>query len=173
MEAAASFTAVSGVGLLAMGVTACIAAPLAAVQPTTGRWLLVWIAEAVLALAIAAGTIGRRARRAQVPLLSGPARRCLLNFAPPFLASVVLTLALYRGGLTGAIPGAWLLLYGVGTVTGGSTSIKLLPQMGLCFMLLGAVALFSPEAWRNVLMAAGFGGLHIVFGALITRRHGG
>jgi hypothetical protein len=45
--------------------------------------------------------------------------------------------------------------------------------MGLCFMLTGTLALFSPAAWADMYMAAGFGGLHIVFGWLIARRHGG
>jgi len=45
--------------------------------------------------------------------------------------------------------------------------------MGLCFMLCGAAALFSPPAWANAYMAAGFGGLHILFGFVIARRHGG
>ena len=45
--------------------------------------------------------------------------------------------------------------------------------MGLCFMLFGGLALFSPPAWGNTWMAAGFGGLHILFGIAIARRHGG
>jgi heme/copper-type cytochrome/quinol oxidase subunit 3 len=40
-------------------------------------------------------------------------------------------------------------------------------------MLLGALALFSPPAWTNYFMAIGFGGLHLLFGAIIVRKYGG
>jgi hypothetical protein len=40
-------------------------------------------------------------------------------------------------------------------------------------MLVGSVALLGPAAWGNWWMAAGFGGLHLAFGAVIAQRHGG
>jgi hypothetical protein len=45
--------------------------------------------------------------------------------------------------------------------------------MGLCFMLLGMVSLFAPAPWGNDFLMSGFGGLHIAFGLIIARRHGG
>jgi hypothetical protein len=35
------------------------------------------------------------------------------------------------------------------------------------------VALFAPASWSTALMIAGFGALHVIFGFVIARRHGG
>jgi hypothetical protein len=40
-------------------------------------------------------------------------------------------------------------------------------------MLLGTIAPFCPPAWGTAFLAAGFGGLQIIFGILIAKRYGG
>ncbi len=173
MERAGSFTAVPGWGQVAVGVTAVAAALVAARQRTPELWLAVWLGEAVVALAIGGWTLLRKASASDDPILSGPGRRFGLSFLPPLLVGGLLTVALYRAGLATALPGTWLLLYGTGVATGGAFSVRIVPLMGVGFMALGAVALLGPAAWGNWCMAAGFGGLHIVFGTLIARRYGG
>ncbi|HEX8845014.1 MAG TPA: hypothetical protein VF791_10240 [Pyrinomonadaceae bacterium] len=173
MERASSFTAVPGWGGVLMGVTALAASLIAAQQATRSLWLATWVGEALLALVIGGWAMDRKARRAETPLLSGPGRKFALSYAPPILVGVLLTVVLYRAGMVSALPGVWLLLYGTAVVTGGAFSVKIVPLMGVCFMLLGALALFTPAAWGNYLMAGGFGGLHIIFGIIIARRHGG
>ena len=173
MERAASFTAVPGWGLAVVGATALGAALLAARQTTPELWLVTWLGEAVVALSIGATALVRKAFAVHDPLLSGPGRRFGLSFLPPMVVGGLLTVALWRAGLWQALPGTWLLLYGAGCVTGGAFSVRIVPVMGLCFMLVGSVALLGPAAWGNWSMATGFGGLHLVFGATIARRHGG
>ena len=173
MERAGSFTAVPGWGQVGVGATALVAALLAARQRTPELWLVTWLGEAIVALAIGGATMVRKAYAVSDPILSGPGRRFGLSFLPPMLVGGLLTVVLYRAALWSALPGTWLLLYGTGFVTGGAFSVRVVPVMGICFMLLGAVALLGPPAWGNWLMAAGFGGLHIVFGYLIARRYGG
>jgi hypothetical protein len=173
MERAASFTAVPGWGGVAMGITALGAAAVAARQTSVEAWLLTWLGEATVAAGIAAWTMFTKSRAAGVPLLSGPGRKFALSFTPPLFVGALLTIAFYRAGLVAAIPGMWLLLYGTGVMTGGAFSIRIVPLLGLCFIVLGAVALFSPAGWGDGFLAAGFGGLHILFGAVIARRYGG
>jgi hypothetical protein len=173
MERASSFTAVPGWGGVLMGVTALAASIIASQQITGNLWLATWVVEALLALVIGGWAMDRKARRAETPILTGPGRKFALSYSPPIFVGMLLTPVLLRAGAAGALPGTWLLLYGTGVVTGGAFSVKIVPVMGLCFMALGALALFAPVAWGNYLMAAGFGGLHIIFGIIIARRHGG
>lgn len=173
MEEAGAFTAVPGWGTVLVGMTALGATSLAFVQPEAGRWVGVWLIEALVGVTIAGWAVARKAQRAGLPLLSGGARKFVLSFLPPALAGAILTMALYEAESVGSIPGIWLLLYGAAVVTAGTFSVRIVPVMGLCFMMTGAAALFSPSTWGDFYMAAGFGGLHVLFGILIARRHGG
>jgi hypothetical protein len=173
MEGAARFTAVSGTGEIAVGLTAIAAAYLASVQETRWAWLAVWLCEAVVGALVSIAAIVRKARRTNVSLISEPVRRFILGLLPPFVAGGVLTSVLFWKEQYTFLPGLWLLLYGTGVVTGGSYSVRIVPVMGIAFMGLGGLTLLAPAAWGDVLLAAGFGGLHIVFGAIIAGRHGG
>src|SRR6516162_2741013 len=126
-----------------------------------------------VAMAIAAPAAATKAHRANSRLFSGPGRKFLLSFAPPIVVGGLLTYTLYHVGALTALPGVWLLLYGTAIVTGGAFSVRVVPVMGLCLMLLGAVALFAPAGWGDQFMAAGFGVVHVGFGWWIARHYGG
>jgi len=129
--------------------------------------------EAFVAIAIAAPAAATKARRANSALFSGPGRKFLLSFVPPLLVGGLLTYALASIWLFYVLPGLWLMLYGTAIVTGGAFSVRAVPLMGICLMALGAVALFAPANWNDAFMAAGFGVVHIAFGAWIARNYGG
>jgi hypothetical protein len=173
MERATPFTGISGWGEIAIGSTAFIASFIAAQQPSFRAWFAVWVAEGLISVLIAGWSMDRKARAVHMPLFSGSGRKVVFSLAPPLIAGALLTLVLAPTGAASAIPGTWLLLYGTGVITGGMFSVRAVPAMGLCFMLLGAVALFTPPAYANWFMAAGFGGLHVLFGAIIVRKYGG
>jgi hypothetical protein len=155
-----------------MGVIACVAAIVAARQPDERAWLATWLGAALLAFLLGAFAIRQKAQRTGTLLFASSGRRFMLSYAAPMAAAVIQTIALQVAGLDAFLPGMWLLLYGTAAVAGGAASIRLIPIAGGCFMLLGTLALAVP-AWGNWLMAAGFGGIQIVFGLVIARRYGG
>lgn len=173
MENAAEFTAVPGWGGVAMGITALVAAFVASRQATPRAWLIVWLLEAFVAVAIAAPSAATKAHRANSALFSGPGRKFVLSFAPPIVVGGLLTYSLFHAGALFALPGVWLLLYGTAIVTGGAFSVRIVPVMGLCLMLLGAAALLAPTSWGDAFMAAGFGIVQMAFGWWIARHYGG
>jgi hypothetical protein len=177
MERAGSFTAVPGIGGMLMGSTALAAAWVASRQPDRGVWLAVWMLEGLLAVAIGIAGAAWKARRARLPLLSGPGRKFVAGFAPAMIAGAMLTAVLFRAHAAEFLPGMWMLLYGTAVVSGGSASVRVVPLMGACFMLVGAAALWWPGAGiplgGDALLAAGFGGVHIIFGTIIAVKYGG
>lgn len=173
MEGAALFTAVSGIAEIAVGVTALIAAWIAHLQTDYAAWLTVWMVEALIAATVTTSGILIKARRARISVLSRPGRRFALGLAPPIFAGAVITPVLLEIGASQLLPGVWMLLYGTAVATGGAFSVRTVPVMGLCFMLLGSAALWAPVGWGDAYLAAGFGGLHVLFGAGIAWRHGG
>ena len=172
MERTSSFTGVPGLGGILIGITAIVAGGFAAFR-TAPQQFVVWCTEAVVAAVIAYLAVRRKSQRLSLSLRSRAARRALLSFMPPLLAGAVLSAVLVQISAYGVLPSLWLLLYGAAVVTGGAFSVRIVPVMGLCFMLAGGVAAFLPASWGNGLLMFGFGGLHIVFGAIIARRHGG
>jgi hypothetical protein len=180
MERAGSFTAVPGWGMVVLGATALAASWFAGslpVAPVYGashsRWLWVWMFEALLAAGIGVAALLYKALRAGDTIVNGPGRRFGLSVLPPFLVGALLTLVLWQAKQLQLLPAVWLLCYGAGVVTGGAFSMRIVPVIGICFMILGTAALFAPVGWAAWLLAGGFGGLHILFGLIIARRYGG
>jgi len=172
MERAGAFTSIPGWGGFAIGCTA-VAASIVASRLFDLNWLKLWLAEAVLAAIIAGITMAIKASRAGVSLTSGAARRFFVSYFAPIIAAAVMTLMLLRAQWYEAMPALWLLSYGASFISSGSYSIRVVPQMGVCFMLLGAVAAWVPFPASNALLGIGFGGLHIIYGLIIARNYGG
>jgi hypothetical protein len=172
MEAAGTFTAVSGWGQVVIGFTAILAALIAG-RLAGAEWVLVWAAEAFLALFISVWFMYHKAKLASLPLLTGSARKLLFSFSPVVVVGMVVTVALMQRQMYSLLPGVWMLLYGTAVVAAGAFSVRSVPVMGAAFILAGTGALFTPIAWSTAWMIVGFGVLHIVFGFVIARRHGG
>jgi hypothetical protein len=173
MERAGTFTAISGWGIVAVGVLAMVAAAVAHIRPTVEWRVGTWVVTAAACIALSMWATARKARRSDVSMVSGPAQKLALAFSPAMLVGALLTVALLRTGANDLLPAVWLLLYGTAVVAGGAFSVRIIPVMGVCFMILGALALFTPPTVGDWLMVGGFGVVHVVFGIQIARRHGG
>ena len=175
LERAGSFTAIPGRGGVVIGASAIITATLAfpLAQSSPALWLTCWLVDAVMATVIAAMTIRWKATAAGLSLTGRPARHFFLSYGAPLFAAAVLTAAEAEHAAYWLMPATWLLAYGAAFVASGAFSIRLIPRMGLCFIVLGIAAAFEPLPVANIILGLGFGGLHIVFGWFIWRRFGG
>ncbi|HUP46234.1 MAG TPA: hypothetical protein VM779_12055 [Thermoanaerobaculia bacterium] len=174
VESGGPFTAVSGLGGIAMGVVGLTASAVAA--PMTAephRWLTVWLSAAAVAAALGLIAMVRKSRLGGSSLASAPARRFALAFFPALVAAAMLTAVLVSRGIFDLLPPLWLLLYGVAVSAGGALSVRVVPFMGLALLAVGLVALFVPFEAANLLLGLGFGVVHIAGGVVILRRYGG
>jgi hypothetical protein len=173
LERAESFTGVPGIGGVAVGVIALLASIVAHLQPTPLAWFAVWIAAAAVAATLGIAAVVAKLRRVGGSPFTMQGRRFALSYTPPLLAGAIITAALAARGHLEMLPAVWLVLYGTAVVAGGAFSVRIVPVMGILFILLGCTAFVSPASWADAFMAVGFGGLHLVFGAIIARHHGG
>ena len=173
MAASAGFTAVSGWGQVAVGCIGLAAGWASLGQEGSWRFILAWLAAAVLGANIGIASTLVKAHRAGLPLLAAPIRKFVLAFAPALAAGAALSGGLMHQHVFALLPACWLLCYGAGVIAGGAHSVPVLPVMGACFIALGVVSLLAPLAWGIPLLMIGFGALHVIFGLYIAVRHGG
>ena len=173
IEAARTFTTIPGKGCIAMGIAGIVASGLASYPPLAGHWLPIWLIAAVVSCTVALFFMEVKAHKQGLSLRRTVALRFFLTLAPAFVAGGVLTVALENAVGRDVIAGIWLLLYGVGIAACGVFSIPVVLIAGLGFMGLGTVTLASPPEWAPAMLAVGFGGIHILLGAIIARNHGG
>ena len=89
------------------------------------------------------------------------------------IAGVAIVLGVWRYGDYNSMPAICMLCYGAAVVCGGAFSVRIIPIMGWCFIAFGMAAFALPSSYGNLMMGTSFGGLHIIFGAIIARRYGG
>ncbi|HLG58777.1 MAG TPA: hypothetical protein VI485_25755 [Vicinamibacterales bacterium] len=173
MVRSASFTAVPGQGGMAMGVIGVVAALAGGRAETPREWLATWLIAAVVAAPIGLVATIVKARRNTVALWSASGRRFMQGFLPALVAGAALTWSLVSAGRIELLAPMWLLLYGAGILAGATASISVLTWLGAEFMLLGCGAVLTGGRWTDLWLGAGFGGLQIVYGVIIARKHGG
>jgi len=173
IEAAHTFTTVPGKGCIAMGVTALVAVGFESVPQLAAHWLGIWVGAAIVACGSALWFMEQKARAQGLSLRRAVAKRFFMTLAPAFIAGAVLTVALVGRVDRELITGMWLLLYGTGLAACGLFAIPAVFTAGLAFMALGIATLWLPPGSAHIVLALGFGGIHLALGTTIVRHHGG
>jgi hypothetical protein len=172
----ATFTAVPGSALAAVGLLALVAAANAhwvlSARAGSDAWLANWAVAGLLSALLVGMAFRAKARRGGVP---GSTRKLLLGMGAPLLAVVAITAACRGAGAGSAnlLAGVWLSGYGGGVVSAGAFSTRSIPALGAACMALGVAAFLMPPSWADAALATGFGLLHLVVGFRVARRHGG
>ena len=164
---------VPGMAGIAMGVVGLLAAVIVSLPGFTPHWLRIWLVASAIALLVGGASVLRQIAARGRSRYLGPLRKFLLCLCPALFAGAVLTWTLVRTGMSGVVPGVWLLLYGC-AVLSASTVVsavvaRYLCVMGAAFAALGMVTSALPAAAHNLMLGLGFGVLHVVFGVLIGR----
>jgi len=167
IDGAASL-AVSGSAGIVIGLVGLCAALLAATASSRVHWLTIWLLSAPIAIVLG-GTVMVRQWYVQGRTLFGaPVRKFVLCLAPSVIAGALLTAVDLTDGQVHAIAGTWLLLSAV--LAASVVTIRLLCWLGALFVFLGIIALLAPVSAQNLLLGAGFGGLHLLFGVYLMGR---
>jgi hypothetical protein len=164
---AAAFVAVPGSAGIAMGSVGLLAMVVSSAPGLREYWLWIWLGSALLGGGIGFALMTRPASLRGLLRSETPLRRFALGLFPALFGGAVMTALHWMNGNLHAIPGTWLLLYGCALISASAAATRKLAIMGGMFIVLGLLALFLPDSLQVLLLGAGFGGLHVLFGFLI------
>ncbi len=161
--------AVPGSAGIVLGTIGLLAAALCLAPGLRKYWLGIWLAAALLGTVVGSILIVRESSLRDLRLAGTPLLKFALCLSPSLGAGLVMTAVHWFGGNLHAIPGTWLLLYGCALVAASAATTRIIATLGALFILFGLLALLLADNLQNLMLGAGFGGLHIVFGFLIRR----
>jgi hypothetical protein len=161
--------AVPGSAGIVLGSIALIAAALCLAPGVHRYWLGIWLGAALVGAVIGSILIVRESSLRDLRLAGTPLLKFALCLSPSLGAGLVMTAVHWFAGNLHAIPGTWLLLYGCALVAASAATTRIIATLGIFFILFGLLALLLPDDLQILMLGAGFGGLHIVFGFLIRR----
>jgi len=178
MERTTRYTGVPAVacvlaGVLAIaGAAACRAMGLDFNSPRDERGLaLVWGAVCALAVAQFVALTILAVRRRGEPAWSRLARRVVVAVLPGIYVGAALTEFCRRTGHLDYLPPFWSVCYGASVLGLGLYAGWKANLVGCLFLAAGTLGLYVLKPYGVALMAASFGGLHLLLGLLIAIRH--
>lgn len=168
MESAVSLSVPGSTGI-ASGIVGVLAAIVSSVPALRPHWLIIWLLAAVVAAGVGGALLLRQPSLSSLTIGGAPIRRFAIGLLPSLFAGAVMTWILWASAGPRIIPGTWLLLYGCGLIAASAATARTIGILGGSFVVTGLLALVLPENLQILMLGAGFGGLHIVFGYLMGR----
>jgi hypothetical protein len=165
---------VSGAAAVATGLVQFLTLPNPAGQPETARYVAMWIACLIFALAINYGAIVLWLARHWSVRSRTELRTVGMTIAPAILAGGAFTFALMHRGLEGLLPGTWCICYALGLVASRAMVPRGVLAAALLFAGAGAALLFAQDlnALRWWVMPATFGVGQLAIGVFVLRDEG-
>ena len=161
--------AVPGSAGIVLGAIGLLAAALCSAPGLRNYWLGIWLGAALIGAVVGSVLIVRESSLRDLRLAGTPLHKFALCLAPSIGAGLVMTAVHWFAGNLHAIPGTWLLLYGCALVAASAATTRIIATLGALFILFGLSALLLGDDLQILMLGAGFGGLHMVFGFLIRR----
>jgi len=136
------------------------------------RFYLILDAVAVLGLAMSGALwfSRRKARRSGQRSWTPASRRLLAHLLIPLATGGLFILILLHRNRLELVAPAMLIFYGLSLVGAAKFTFGEIRSLGLAEIALGLIAALFP-AWGLAAWTLGFGVLHIIYGAVMYRRH--
>lgn len=132
-----------------------------------GHLALLWGLAFGVALAAVVVFTSRAARREGRLFWSPLAMDVVHALWPSLVLGLALTVALARAGRLELVAPLWLLAYGAGGIAAGAFASPIVRRLGLAFLAAGLVQL-ALDLPPGLVLAATFGGFHVVYGLALA-----
>jgi len=132
-----------------------------------GNFALVWGIAFAVAFAAHVILTFARARQRDEPVWSRQARTVYLALLPSFLASLAVTVLIWRLNRLDLLPAVWLSLYGCGVLATSFFAPRSILALGAGCFIIGVASLLGDWMHPLLTMAVGFGTTHVAFGAAV------
>ncbi len=172
-----TFSGVSGVLAGAASIVGCLVTNRLSGRQEAGveapaEFLLTWFLVIVFAIGADYLFMKRRAVRVGKRVVSRLGTQMIVASAPGLGSGALLTFFFFQQGWMAHIYPVWMLCYGIAVAAVGLFSQREVSYLGAAFLLAGALTLFLPVSLGVPMMAAAFGGFHIVYGIAMSGKDG-
>ncbi len=176
MERSTKFSTFSGLSGICAGLASilgCVVTRMFGHDPGAFPFVFLTLWSAVIIVAVGTDYLlmKRRAARVGKHVLSRLGKQMVIASAPGLGMGAVVTLYLLQNNMLGTVFPFWMLAYGIAVSATGLFSQREVSYLGAAFLLAGTATLFAP-GFGLTMMALSFGGFHIVYGLVMSRKEG-